>query len=85
MVLDTEFDTIPPTNKSAAPSPAAERMRRCRRRRRNGLRCLTIQLRKTEIDGLVWSGLLKAETRNDLNAVRESVYAYLERTLDSKT
>ena len=30
------------------PSPAAERMRRHRERRRDGLRCLTIELRETE-------------------------------------
>ena len=31
-----------------ARSPAAERMRRHRERRRDGLRCLTIELRETE-------------------------------------
>jgi hypothetical protein len=34
-------------------NPAAERMRRHRRRRRNGLRCLTVQLRETEVETLV--------------------------------
>ena len=31
-------------------SPAASRMRRHRQRRRDGLRCLVIELRETEID-----------------------------------
>jgi hypothetical protein len=40
-----------------------------RERRRQGLRCLTIELRKTEIDALVRMGFLRAEMRNDVNAV----------------
>jgi hypothetical protein len=57
-------------------SPAAARMRRHRQRRRNGLLCLTIELRETEIDGLVRMGFLKSEMRRDLNAVREGLYAF---------
>jgi hypothetical protein len=38
---------------SDRPSPAAERMRRHRDRRRDGLRCLTIELRETERDALI--------------------------------
>jgi len=34
-------------------SDVADRMRRHRQRRRNGLRCLTIELRETEIDALI--------------------------------
>jgi len=33
------------------PSPAAERMRR--QRRRDGFRCLMVELRETEIDALI--------------------------------
>ena len=46
-------------------SSAAERMRAHRQRRRDGLRCLTIELRETEIDALVRNGFLKGDTRND--------------------
>jgi hypothetical protein len=63
-------------------SPAAERMRRHRERRRDGLRCLTIELRETEIDALVCMGLLKIEMRNDANGVIEALYAYFDRALD---
>ena len=66
----------------ASPSPAAERMRRHRERRRDGLRCLWIELRDTEIDALVRKGLLKAEARSDQNAIADALYDYLERTLD---
>ena len=64
------------------PTPAAERMRRHRERRREGMRCLWIELRDTEIDALVQSGLLKSETRNDHNAIADALYDHLERTLD---
>ena len=46
---------------SPHPTPAAERMRRHRQRRRDGLRCLMVELRETEIDALIGIGLLKAE------------------------
>ena len=67
---------------TASPTPAAERMRRHRERRRDGMRCLWIELRDTEIDALVQSGLLKAETRNNQNAIADALYDHLERTLD---
>ena len=67
---------------TASPTPAAERMRRHRERRREGMRCLWIELRDTEIDALVQSGLLKAETRNNQNAIADALYDHLERTLD---
>ena len=67
---------------TASPTPAAERMRRHRERRRDGMRCLWIELRDTEIDALVQSGLLKQETRHDQNAIADALYDHLERTLD---
>jgi len=73
----------PSTGPVAALSPAAERMRLFRERKRKGLRCLTIELRETEIDGLIRKGMLKAEMRNDVNAILEALYEHLERTLDS--
>jgi hypothetical protein len=62
-------------------SAAAERMRLHRERRRNGMRCLTIELRETEIDALIREGLLKSETRNDPSAVTKALYAHLDGTL----
>jgi hypothetical protein len=62
-------------------APAAERMRRHRQRRREGLRCLLIQLRETEIDALIGKGLLEPETRNDRKAILAGLYAFLDRTL----
>ena len=63
------------------PSAAAERMRLHRERRRQGLRCIIVELRATEIDALVHRGLLKAETRNDMYAVRKALYEHLDQTL----
>ena len=69
-------------NKPAAhPSPAAERMRRHRERRRDGLRCLIIELRETEIEALIRRGLLNNETRNDPSAIIDALYAFMESTL----
>ena len=65
-----------------APLSPAERMHRVRQRRRNGLRCLTIELRATEIDALINKGLLKAETRNDAQSVLKALYAFFDRTLN---
>lgn len=62
-------------------SLAAARMRRHRQRRRDGLRCLRVEIRKTEIEVLVHRGYLKKETRNDERAVIEALYAHLENTL----
>jgi hypothetical protein len=56
-------------------------MRLHRDRRRRGLRCLTIEIRETEIDVLIVKGLLNGETRNDPGAVCDALYAHLEETL----
>jgi hypothetical protein len=65
-----------------ATSPAAERMRRYRERRRDGMRCYMAELRETEIDALIRRGLLKRENRDDAEAVLAGLYAFLEQTLD---
>ena len=59
------------TQPLAAPTSrsATDRMRAHRRRRRLGLRCLTVQLRETEIDVLVGKGLLLPEARNNARAI----------------
>ena len=77
----TEMMTNPPTAASEAHSPAAERMRLHRERRRKGLRCLTIELRVTEIDALARRGFLKADARNDPRSIEIALYEFIERTL----
>jgi hypothetical protein len=60
-------------------SPAAERMRRSRQRRRDGLRSLRIELRETEIDKLIRSGFLDRASCNDANAVLGALYRVFDR------
>ena len=62
----------------AARKTAAERMRRCRARRRAGYRCLTIEIHDTEIDELVHRGLLGIDEREDPEAIATALYDYLE-------
>ena len=71
----------PPTAAPATRSAAAERMRRHRERRRDGLRCVTIELRETEIDALTRRGFLNADARNDPYWIQTALYEFLERTL----
>jgi hypothetical protein len=70
-----------PTPSSAEPATrtaAAERMRRHRQRRRDGFRCLMIELRETEIDALISTGLLAAHNRQDYESVQSALYAFLD-------
>jgi hypothetical protein len=62
-------------------SAAAERMRLHRDRRRNGRRCVTIELRETEISALVRHGLLQPEARSRPADIVRALYAFLDRTL----
>jgi hypothetical protein len=66
---------------AVSPTPAAERMRRHRERRREGPRCLWVELHETELDALVREGLLQLESRHDENAIADALYAHLDRTL----
>jgi hypothetical protein len=63
------------------PNGAAKRMRRYRQRRREGLRCLTVQLRETEIDMLVFRALLKPEMRHSKNAIINALHDFFDLTL----
>ena len=66
-------------------SPAARRMQLHRLRRRENLRCVTVELRATEIEALTRKGLLASDTRNDPRAIVEALYAHLDRTLGAAT
>ena len=47
-------------------------MRRHREQRRDGLRCMTIELHETEIATLIQKSLLSNDARSDLNAARNA-------------
>ena len=83
MANDDEMTAVQPTTEPTPRSPAAERMQRHRKRKRQGLRCVTVQLRETEVDVLIRNGLLAADARNDPRAVRKAVHTHFDRTLRS--
>ena len=62
-------------------STVARRMRLHRARKLAGLRCLTLEVRETEIAALVRRGLLRADDRNDDKAIRDAFYTHLDRSL----
>jgi hypothetical protein len=56
----------------------ALRMRYSRQRRRDGLRCLLVELRDAEINRLIALGYLEANDREDRTEVLLAVYRFLE-------
>ena len=74
-----------PVTPPIACSAAARRMRAHRQRRRDGLRCIVVQLRETEIDELIRRKLMQAGARNDVYAIREALHAHFDRTLGTQT
>jgi len=68
-----------------APEPSislgAARMRRHRKRRRDRLRCLTVELRDSEIEALIYRGFLMPEMRNSKNAILNALHTYFDITL----
>lgn len=57
--------------------PAATRMRLHRRRRRQRIRCVTVQLHELEVEALVRKGWLTAEMRNDPAALVDALHGHL--------
>jgi hypothetical protein len=72
-----------PRAPSSACSAAAKRMRYHRERRREGLRCVTIELRETEVTELIRRGFMIADARNDIHAIRNAVHRHLDESLDA--
>ena len=62
-------------------SSVAHRMRLHRARKLAGLRCLTLEVRESEIAALVRRGLLRSDSQNDDRAVRDAFYSLLDRSL----
>jgi hypothetical protein len=56
-------------------------MRRHRKLRREGLRCLTVELRSREVDMLIAKALLAPEMRNDKNAIIRALHDFFDITL----
>ena len=58
-------------------SPAAERMRRYRRRRVAGQQCVTLTLHEYQVWALVACGFLGRDQRQNREAVADALRAYL--------
>jgi hypothetical protein len=65
------------SSKAKGPVTAAERMRRHRTRRRNGLRSVRLLLHETEIDSLIDKGFLKEGRRHDRDAVEKAIGGFI--------
>jgi hypothetical protein len=63
-------------------SPAAERMRRMRKRRRNKVRYMRILMHETEIDALIRKGFLDDGHRRKCWAVESALYDLISQALD---
>jgi hypothetical protein len=48
-----------------------------------GLRCLTVQLRETEIEALIHKGLLQFETRHSKSEIIKALHDFFDLTLSS--
>ena len=70
------MSNIHPTRSS---SPAAQRMRRYRTQRKQGLRPVRILLGETDIDALICMRLLKEDQRQDPKALQRAVLRLLYR------
>ena len=46
------------------------------------MRCMTIEVRDTEVTALIRKGFLRDDARHDLQAVKKAFYGFLDRTLD---
>jgi hypothetical protein len=84
MANDDEMTAVQPTTDPVPRSPAAQRMRLHRQRRRDGRRWLSIEVWETEVDALISKGFLKADARNAPDAVRKALYTFLDGTLGAK-
>lgn len=62
-------------------SPAAQRMRLHRERRRQRLRCVTVELREAEITALIRRGHLQPEARSSQSAIVRALHQFLDGTL----
>jgi hypothetical protein len=66
-----------PTSRSS--TPAAQRMRRYRKHRREGQRSVRIPLYETDCDVLIRMGLLKEDQRQDPKALQKALLGLLYR------
>ena len=79
------MDTDAPVAPLRSPSPAAERMRAFRKRRRQGMHSIRITIHVTQINKLIRKGFLSQEDRGDLNALEWAIDGVISTVLDETT
>ena len=79
------MSTDPPQERTRSSSPAAERMRRYRKLRRQGMQYVRIPLHVTDIDALIRMRLLKEDQRQDPEALQAAVLGLVYRASDEPT
>lgn len=62
---------------TSPPSPAAERMRLHRNRRRQGMRCVQVSLHVTKIEALIRMGYLEDRDREDPAALGTAINTFI--------
>lgn len=62
-------------------STSTQRMRLHRQRRKEGLRCLTVELRDSEVRELVRRELVKPGQERCTQAIRDALYSHLDHSL----
>jgi hypothetical protein len=78
MITHPNVNTPPATVNETCITTGAMRMRASRRRRREGLRCILLDLRDAEIDRLIAFGHLRQADREDKNEVLLALYRFLD-------
>ena len=76
--------TLPAPAAKLAPLSGAERMQRSGQRRKNGMFCLTLEIRESEVDAFR-CGRIKPKERASPAAIREAVYSLLKNLVVSMT
>ena len=80
MSTDINTNTLSEPVAETRITAGAVRMRASRQRRRAGLRCVTLDLRATEIDRLIEFGHLEEAARDDKNQVLLALYRFLDKS-----
>jgi hypothetical protein len=85
---NTPYGVESPNARSKPPRRSAEqrrapaaRMRLHRKRKRRGLRCITVELRNSEVLALITKGFLQRGRHDDRRALVDAVHTFLDQTL----
>ena len=66
-------------------APVAARMRRYRKRRRGGRRCVRVEVNLAVVEALIRKGYLNDETRNDRDALDFAVGCFIYDALTAES